>query len=383
MPRQNEALGCFVISPIGQPGSPENLHADAVFEHVIVPACKLASAGGKPIKPLREDHNLSPADIMKEVVQKIVGWPVVVGVLTFDRPNVYYEIAIAHAAGRPIPMLKRRGEPMHFDIAGKKHIDYLDSELVPLAEGETYAPSSAVVRLAQAIKGAVEMEREVAFNDAKIAPLGGQDPVQRTYPAFRDITPKEWSDFFFRAEKSIALCGYAMNDLGEDNFKLFVGPDNAKISLLDILKLQFARGLEISVTIMHEDNPALRSVIDDPNGASDPERAKELVASIRDKIKRATRQWRRFETLLGKGELGSAGKFSFHKIREGVVHGRLSMTEGEAIWTPYFHQWDLNSHGPAMWMRNVNYPLYSALRDNLAFLQKANAAAPKAKQRSA
>ena len=44
--------------------------------------------------------------------------------ITYDRPNVYYELGFAHGLGRPVVLLARNGTELHFDIKDYNTIFY-------------------------------------------------------------------------------------------------------------------------------------------------------------------------------------------------------------------------------------------------------------------
>lgn len=372
---ENGAIKCFVISPIGTSPTPLYMHAKAVFENIIEVACQLASEGGTRFRPERDDKDFHSREVMATIVEKIVGYKVVIGVLTFSRPNVYYEIAIADSASRPIPLLKRVGEEIHFDINQKYVIEYDDADLTPGREPASYGAESPQRKLAKAIMEAHKNHpRRNAFNVAKLDPLGAQSTWLNVSSQFRDIEFKDWSRMFLESGQFIFLCGYAMNDLVDPHIRNFVGRSGKKTSLRHLLELKFLAGKHIRLIIMHEDNPAIESIFENPDGPSDPEQTKLLTWALKKKIKRATEDWAELAAFFRDGKTEKTGSFEFVKVKEGIVHGRLSMTEQEALWTPYFHQWDVNSYGPALWMRERNHPLYDALKLNFRTLFLANCA---------
>jgi len=118
----NESGGngrCFVISPIGDEGSVERQHADQVFNDIIKPAvsaCHLAA--------IRSDHIEAPGLISTEMYKRILGDEICIVVLTGMNPNVFYELAIAHAAARPVVLLIQKGEAAPFDIKDHRYVEY-------------------------------------------------------------------------------------------------------------------------------------------------------------------------------------------------------------------------------------------------------------------
>jgi hypothetical protein len=88
---------CFVISPIGEHDSEVRKHADAVFKYIIEPATRECG-----IVAYRSDHLLQPGRISEEMYTRILKDDICIALLTYRNPNVYYELAIAQSAGRPV-----------------------------------------------------------------------------------------------------------------------------------------------------------------------------------------------------------------------------------------------------------------------------------------
>lgn len=112
-------MKCFVISPIGDENSPVREHADEVFAHVIEPA--LAKFG---IQPIRSDHMSESGKISDQMFRAIWEYDLCIAVLTYSNPNVYYELAIAQSAPRPVLILVQKGHPLPFDVADIRSIEY-------------------------------------------------------------------------------------------------------------------------------------------------------------------------------------------------------------------------------------------------------------------
>ena len=110
---------CFVISPIGEEDSPERSHADKVFRRLIEPAMDQCG-----ITPVRSDQVHEPGPISKQMLERILGDDLCIAVLTGHNPNVFYELAIAHAARRPVIILIQKGEELPFDIKDLRCVYY-------------------------------------------------------------------------------------------------------------------------------------------------------------------------------------------------------------------------------------------------------------------
>jgi len=112
-------MKCFVISPIGGDKSPERHHADEVFNYLIAPA--LAEFG---IEAVRSDKMSDPGRISDQMYKAIFEYDICIAVLTFANPNVYYELAVAQSAGRPVIALIDKASALPFDVKDFRVIDY-------------------------------------------------------------------------------------------------------------------------------------------------------------------------------------------------------------------------------------------------------------------
>src|SRR5262249_44919734 len=110
---------CFVISPIGQPGSDVREQADAVLDYIIEPALK-----GMEIEAVRADKLAEPGLVTDQVIGAILNYDLCIADLSGQNPNVFYELAIAQAAERPVVLLKLAGEIIPFDVKDYRLIEY-------------------------------------------------------------------------------------------------------------------------------------------------------------------------------------------------------------------------------------------------------------------
>jgi len=69
--------------------------------------------------------NAAPGNIMNQVWQEIRRSEVIVADLTGENANVFYEMGLAHALGKPIIMIKQKGTPrVPFDLSNHKYKEY-------------------------------------------------------------------------------------------------------------------------------------------------------------------------------------------------------------------------------------------------------------------
>jgi hypothetical protein len=107
-----EEQACFVIMPFGQP-------FDRYYVNIFVPAITAGS-----LKPLRADSIFSPSTIMADVWRYTRQAVVVLADVTGKNPNVFYELGLAHAVGKPVVIVTNSLEDVPFDLKGLRVIEY-------------------------------------------------------------------------------------------------------------------------------------------------------------------------------------------------------------------------------------------------------------------
>ena len=103
---------CFFIAPIGSKGDETRKHSDAILTSYVEKA--LESVEPK-LKVVRADKIDQPGMISKQVVEYILRSRLVVADLSYLNPNVFYELALRHATGKPTVHVKRDEDRIPFD----------------------------------------------------------------------------------------------------------------------------------------------------------------------------------------------------------------------------------------------------------------------------
>jgi hypothetical protein len=115
----DDSKRCFVISPIGAAGSLERKHADMTLKAIIRPA--LAECGiAFDVK--RGDESAEIGMITDHVIAEILESDLVVADLSFLNANVFYELGIAHAEGKPVIHIADRETKLPFDNIGYRAV---------------------------------------------------------------------------------------------------------------------------------------------------------------------------------------------------------------------------------------------------------------------
>ncbi|MCA9077631.1 MAG: hypothetical protein KDA93_21575 [Planctomycetaceae bacterium] len=126
------ATTCFYVTPIGSDDSEHRKHSDLFLGSLVEPA--LEQFG---LKVVRADAIEKPGLITKQVIEYLLRSRLVVADLSFHNPNVFYELAIRHAARLPTVQITRKQDHIPFDVNQNRtvQIDCTDIySLVPQLE---------------------------------------------------------------------------------------------------------------------------------------------------------------------------------------------------------------------------------------------------------
>lgn len=112
---------CFVITPIGQPDSPQRRRADRLCDQVLVPALKRYEP---QLDLVRGDRMQEAGPITVQLIEAITDANLIVADLVEPNPNVYYELGIAEAFHKPV--IRIAGAPselLPFDVRDMRIIN--------------------------------------------------------------------------------------------------------------------------------------------------------------------------------------------------------------------------------------------------------------------
>jgi hypothetical protein len=111
---------CFIIGPIGGRGDEIRAHADDVIKYIIEPSEVLKHLDyGKPI---RADRFSDPGRITPQIIECLRTADLVIADLTFNNPNVYYELSLRHAFGKRAIHMCHDGTKPSFDVLDNRTI---------------------------------------------------------------------------------------------------------------------------------------------------------------------------------------------------------------------------------------------------------------------
>jgi hypothetical protein len=113
---------CFIIGPIGEPGSDVRQAADDFMQYIVntCPALKELDYS----EPIRADQLNEPGRITSQVIKLLIEAELVIADLTGNNPNVYYELSLRHAIGKPVIHMKEDDTILSFDVRDNRTISY-------------------------------------------------------------------------------------------------------------------------------------------------------------------------------------------------------------------------------------------------------------------
>lgn len=118
---------CFYVTPIGEEGSEHRKHSDLFLGSIVEPALEQFQ-----LKVIRADAIEKPGVITRQIIDYLLRARLVVADLSFHNPNVFYELAIRHAARLPVVQIIRTIDKVPFDLNQVRTIKIDTSDIYSL-----------------------------------------------------------------------------------------------------------------------------------------------------------------------------------------------------------------------------------------------------------
>lgn len=327
-------MKCFIISPIGQPGSPAREHADDVFECIIDPALKEAKIDGH-----RADQREEVGRITTQMYNDILSSDFCVAVLHGFNPNVFYELAVAHCAGIPVILLSEKGIDPPFDLKDERAFHY---DLAPRAiyRGDNIRALLGMIESVRQLGG----KRQVPFG-ANLKPLNA---AAAELPYFlrneTNASGAYWLSLIEGARKRLYMAG-----IGFTGWRGIPG-------MSEVLARAVASDCEIRILTMSTQNPAFVSMLNPKVTTAD-------LASQRPPLEE-TRSWFR-------NVLAGAPKADVRALTNGMLFQQMIIVDNRALVSPYLYSAD-TGYSPCLEI-SESCPVFAAFVREFDELWKANA----------
>ncbi|MEH6565490.1 MAG: hypothetical protein V7756_09230 [Halopseudomonas sp.] len=118
---------CFYVTPIGEEGSEHRKHSDLFLGSIVEPA--LEQFG---LLVVRADSIDKPGVITRQIIDYLLRARLVIVDLSYHNPNVFYELAIRHAARLPVVQIIRAADRIPFDVNQVRTIKIDTSDIFSL-----------------------------------------------------------------------------------------------------------------------------------------------------------------------------------------------------------------------------------------------------------
>src|SRR5215471_15505868 len=289
---------CFVISPIGQPGSDVREQADAVLDYIIEPALKEMG-----IQAIRSDKLAEPGLITDQMIGAILNYDLCIADISGHNANVFYELAIAQAAERPVVLLKLAGETIPFDIKDYRLIEYdlkprsiRTDKWIPILKNQIASVLASDYRPPQLLRGNI-ISKSDGFRSYLI---NARSEDFGDAPRYHEVVQ--------RAAEYCCLMGISL--------KVWASEDGRRV-LHDLA----ARKIPVRILIMDAENPSLAAMINTDLPSED------LEAVKRQTVKMA----QYFQEIAAE----HSPTFEMRRLAKGLPHFQLIMTEQTALVLQY------------------------------------------------
>ncbi len=204
MEEKTEQTAAFMISEIGKPDSLERRRSDNVLDFIVQPALE-----AKGYKIIRSDHICKLGEITRQVIDAILEAPFLVADLTNHNPNVFYELAVAHAYAKPVIQMIQYGQELPFDVSMMRciYFDYADLRSADNAKAEIMKYIDEIVR---GEFGDPTPISETYFGKAiRETPSQDNEILVHTYELLRSVSERQ-----IQLEKRVNTLSSSIDQLG-------------------------------------------------------------------------------------------------------------------------------------------------------------------------
>jgi hypothetical protein len=112
---------CFVIGPIGDPGSAPRIHADWLLQGIIQP---VFDTHFRDFKVERSDQISEPGSISSQIIIRLHTAELVIADMSLANANAFYEMGIRHMKQLPTIHMYLEGQSIPFDVKLDRAISF-------------------------------------------------------------------------------------------------------------------------------------------------------------------------------------------------------------------------------------------------------------------
>ena len=224
---------CFVISPIGAPDSDVRHHADDVFEFIIKPAVEsFTEETGIPFETLRADHQEETGNISEQMFEKILQADLCITVLTGYNANVFYELAVAQAAARPVIILMEDGQKMPFDIQDMRCVMYKLQPVNDLVKGKySQMVYNMMINLHDTGWSVISLMHKYGYAKHSNYELQMREIISKTKPDTLSVSTQAFTSNHLNKDQQILLATGDIMDINEFNPSVVVSLESEHLQI--------------------------------------------------------------------------------------------------------------------------------------------------------
>lgn len=121
---------CFIVTAIGESGTPTRERADNVYRYLIAPVCEELG-----YRPVRVDHVNAVDNINTTIINYLKTAPMVIADMTDHNPNAFYELGFRQALELPLVPIIKVGGNLPFDVMTTRTVFY-DTDVAKIEESK-------------------------------------------------------------------------------------------------------------------------------------------------------------------------------------------------------------------------------------------------------
>lgn len=184
----------------------------------------------------------------------IINWDMCVAILAFNNRNVYYGLAIAHAANKPVILLKHCNEIIPFDIKDLKYIE------IDLEDTKKIKEGFYVTEIIKFINSIIASNWSVPGSILGLDLISPKKDVDKYQYFAKSNYYNKWIDILNDTKKIFYIMGITLD--------AWLRTQN----LADILIKKANDGCKVRILLLHKDNGAIHDLINEDISQKDVER---------------------------------------------------------------------------------------------------------------
>ena len=298
----SEKKKAFVISPIGPEDSEIRTHADDVFDYIIKPAMEEIG-----MEAFRADHIKESGLISDQMFKAIFNFDLIIALITYKNPNVFYELGIAHYSNKAVIILLEKGNELPFDLKDLRCV-YYDLKPRPLFE-KVYSKE-----ISEHVQAFIDADWVITNIIPGVNIPGSPQDIHYEFfePDGHEYfgSRVDWLNALTGTEKKFHLMGLRLSA-----WRRMKGIGEALIE-------KAKNGVEIKILLIHPDNPAIKQLIND-----------DISATKAEDIKRTAQENFEFYNKLAQ----QSENIDVKQIVTGMPTCTMAVNDEFAFYLPYFY----------------------------------------------